>query len=86
MLGFLQYEDTDQAFFYFQFHPEPAFASICELFEEELRLLNEDRLDEWERSYDRIETLDLTLVSTVDGSELHEFLLHIDGNCAWFRA
>lgn len=61
------------------------FAQVRPLFEEELRRL--DHIDEdpqaWEAAYERIrETVRLI---TPDGRAVPEFLLHIDGEDAWWR-
>ena len=86
VLGYLKYERTDQPFFYFRFEPEPAFATVRRLFEDEIRLLDGGRDDEWMEICEQIDGLDLTLVSATDRTELRDFLLHIDGGSAWFRA
>jgi hypothetical protein len=55
------------------------------LFEEELKLLDADRMDEWETAYERITSLGLQLIDMKDKKSIDEFLLHVRGNEAWFR-
>jgi hypothetical protein len=65
-----------------RFVPEPAFERIRPLFEGELRLLNEDRIEELEQEWGRIRAMDLRL-DLGDGPALlfgDEFLLHIEGD------
>jgi hypothetical protein len=63
----------------------PAFDELRPLFAEELRLL--DRLDQdveaWEAAYDRIRQE--VILERPDGFAVPEFLLHIDGQDAWWR-
>jgi hypothetical protein len=52
------------------------------LFQRELALLEEEDLDEWDRVVGEIsETLELV----APAGPVAEFLLHIDGERAWFR-
>ena len=67
------------------FTPAPAFASFQPLFDRERRLLEADRMEEWQEAWDEIEQHGLRLVPA-DGSEpISEFLVHIDGRTAWWR-
>lgn len=87
LLGVLSIELRDQPLFGCQFEPTPAFDAIKPLFDEELSLVNQNRLSEedWGAAYEKIDALGLTLVS-LDGREvLNDFLLHIEKNSAWFR-
>ena len=52
VLAYLIYEETDQPFFYFKFHPEPAYHSVQKLFSEEIRLMDKgSRGDKLVESY-----------------------------------
>jgi hypothetical protein len=84
-LGILTWTDTDQPFHNYRFAEKPAFERVRHLFEEELRLLNADRMDQWPAAYQRV--LDTGIrVENLDGSSrLHEFILHIEGDKAWMR-
>ena len=63
----------------------PAFDELRPLFVEELRLL--DRLDHdveaWEAAYDRV--LQEVIPEHPYGFAVPEFLLHVDGEDAWWR-
>lgn len=68
-----------------QVQPAPGFEEVRPLFEEELGRL--DRVDDdsgpWEAAYRRIRQA-VCLVAP-DGRPMPEFLLHIDGDHAWWR-
>lgn len=63
----------------------PAFDELRPLFVDELRLL--DRLDQdveaWEAAYDRVRRE--VILERPDGFAVPEFLLHVDGEEAWWR-
>ncbi|MBO0822801.1 MAG: hypothetical protein J2P27_02955 [Actinobacteria bacterium] len=63
----------------------PAFDELRPLFVEELSLL--DRLDQdveaWEAAYDRVRRE--VILERPDGFAVPEFLLHVDGEDAWWR-
>ena len=65
--------------------PYDGFADVVPLFTEELRLVK--RLGEdggsWAAAYDAV--LDAVTLRHPDGREVPEFLLHIDGDRAWWR-
>jgi hypothetical protein len=65
--------------------PAAGFAEVLSLFEDELRRL--DHLDEdpgpWEAAWDRIRRA-MSLLAP-DGRPVAEFLLHINGDDAWWR-
>jgi len=65
--------------------PRAGFRELRRLFDDELRLL--DHLDAdyaaWERAYTRIRRA-VSLIAP-DGDAVPEFLLHIDGQEAWWR-
>jgi len=67
------------------FHPTSAFERYRQLFEAELELLErEGATDKWVAAYQNIEDLKLTV--TYNGETTREFLLHVEGNKARFRA
>jgi hypothetical protein len=80
----------DMAWLGFAFKPEPAFEEIRPLFDEELRLLNEewgirDLSAEHNAVWEQIEQIGLTLVEE-HGWVISDFMLHVDReNNAWFR-
>jgi hypothetical protein len=61
------------------------FEAVRPLFEEELRALEhiDDDLGSWQAAYDRIRR-SVTL-HYPDGRPVPEFLLHVDGEDAWWR-
>lgn len=70
------------------FRPTPAFEEVRPLFERELELLNADQMVEWEAVWTAIYDLGMRMrpASIRDASEdISEFLLHIDGDEAWWR-
>ena len=85
LIGVLTSSDTDFPWVNCVFEPAAAFADLQSSFEEELRLLDADKMEEWQGAYDRILALGLKLIDTKDHKDVGEFLLHIRGNEAWFR-
>lgn len=67
------------------FDPTREFEEFRPLFDRELALLNADRMDEWESAWEAIATLRMRLEPVTAGPAVHEFLLHIDGQKAWWR-
>mgnify|MGYP006976764718 CR=1 FL=1 len=70
---------------YAQVRPHDGFADVVPLFTEVLRLLDgvDEDLVSWEAAYDAIR--DAVTLRNPDGLEVPEFLLHIDGDHAWWR-
>lgn len=66
--------------------PLPGYAAVADLLAEELRLheASEDaETPEWTAAYRRIR--EVTRLTRPDGSEVPEYLLHVDGDEAWWR-
>ncbi|NUT92810.1 MAG: hypothetical protein HOY78_12390, partial [Saccharothrix sp.] len=85
LLGRIVIESGDFPWLCGRFLPEPAFSDVKPLFDEELTLVEsdlDDHVEAWERIYDRI-TGALTLLSP--RGPVPEFLLHVQGDEAWFR-
>ena len=63
----------------------PAFEELRPLFAEELRLLDQlnQNTEAWEAAYARI--LQAVSLESRDGRAVPEFLLHVDGQDAWWR-
>lgn len=63
----------------------PGLAALRPLFAEELRLLDDGDGDvaAWERAYDAVSAA--VRLRYPDGGEVPEFLLHLDGDEAWWR-
>jgi hypothetical protein len=85
-LGSLSHKRSDQPFHYYHFEPTAAFSEIAPLFATELRSLNGNDAEQWVRDYARIDRLHLALVSPDGSTQLDDFVLHVAGNEAWFRA
>jgi hypothetical protein len=65
--------------------PYGGFEEVRPLFDEELRLLDDvdTHVEAWEAAYQQVrETVTLQYP---DGGDVPEFLLHIDGDEAWWR-
>ena len=88
VLAELDIRDTDQPWYHCHFRPHPRFAFVARLFEQELRILVADRpfdSDAWEAAYERIRALHLCMQPASGGPRTRKFLLHVDGDHAWFR-
>jgi hypothetical protein len=85
ILGTLVYRTVDQPFFYCHFSPTEHFAEVAPLYAAELESLNTGRMDQWEQDYEKIDALELRLIPVDASQPIDHFLLHIDGDTAWFR-
>jgi hypothetical protein len=61
------------------------FEEVRHLFAHELQLLDhlDDHVDAWDNAYDAIRST--VTLKYPDGKDIPEFLLHIDGDQAWWR-
>lgn len=84
-LGTLTWTDTDQPFHNYRFEAKPAYERVRLVFEEELRLLNADRMDEWPAAYQRVLATGIRVENSDGSVRLLEFILHIEGDRAWMR-
>lgn len=94
LLGTLTVNDLDMPWFWCHFVPETAFATVKPLFDAELAFMEAESqvqsdgvnvdIDAWESAYQEIEALGLCLVPDV-GETIDHFLLHVNGDMAWFR-
>ncbi|MCP4538500.1 MAG: hypothetical protein GY832_15295 [Chloroflexi bacterium] len=85
-LGVLTKDRLDQPSMFCHFEPAPAFEQYKPLFAEELRLLNLEKMDLWEQAYRKIISPGFTLEPVGKKSQIiKDFILHIEGNEAWFR-
>ncbi|MET7769588.1 hypothetical protein [Nocardia sp. NPDC005366] len=85
LLGEIVIESGDFPWLSGRFLPQPAFDDVKPLFDQELALIEsgvDNHIGEWERIYARI-TDALSLLSP--RGPVSEFLLHIQGDEAWFR-
>ncbi|MEU0409516.1 hypothetical protein ABZ307_17095 [Streptomyces griseorubiginosus] len=84
-VGEILIDDIDFPWLSGRFTAGPAFETVRELFARELALMDlddEERWEEWEQIYDEI-TRRVSLLAP-DGP-VPEYLLHIEGDRAWFR-
>jgi hypothetical protein len=64
--------------------PKEGFEEVHPIFEDELRLLDdEDNIERWEGAYYSVRAE--VKLAAPDGHLVPEFLLHIDGSEAWWR-
>jgi len=82
LLGEILIDDADFPWLSGRFVPEPAFAEVEPWFVELLALVETEEHERFDGAYDRIARA-LTLVSP--SGPVAEFLLHIEGDQAWFR-
>jgi hypothetical protein len=84
-VGEILIDDADFPWLWGRFTPGPAYDSVRDLFARELALLERDHdevWEAWEAAYDEIRRR--VTLSSPDGP-IAEFLLHIEGDRAWFR-
>ncbi|MER5914014.1 hypothetical protein ABT124_26925 [Streptomyces sp. NPDC001982] len=84
-VGEILIDEADFPWLSGKFTPSPAFASVQDLFARELALADQDddaHWEQWEEAYDEIRRC--VSLSSPDGP-VPEFLLHIEGDRAWFR-
>jgi hypothetical protein len=88
-LGTLEVIGIDQPWIRCRFEPLPAFEGIRPLFDEELRLLEQQAKDQawdhWEEAYSRIDALGLCIGALDGADDITDFILHIKDDKAWFR-
>ncbi|WP_424556283.1 hypothetical protein [Streptacidiphilus pinicola] len=82
VVGEIVIEEGDFPWLSGRFVPAGGFADVKPLFDRELALVEEEDLDEWDAVFREIrETFQLV----APAGPVAEFLLHIDGDRAWFR-
>jgi hypothetical protein len=84
-LATLRLTNTDQPFFYCALSREAAFAEYEALFASLQELVKNDDFRELENRLQAIVKKGFTLEPGDGGQPIREFLLHIDGDVAWFR-
>lgn len=85
ILGTLTLLYVDQPFFHCSFEPTQIYQCYKPLFDSEIALLEEDDMEAWEVEYSKIDELGLLLKPKGSGEIINDFLLHIEGDTAWFR-
>lgn len=89
LVGEIAVQEVDFPWLAGAFAPGPGFAEVKPLFAREIELLgpvmeeaSHEQVDAWERAYDAVQAA-VTLESP--SGPVAEFLLHVDGDQAWFR-
>ena len=87
VVGELVVHEMDQPFLIATFLAKPGFEEVRPLFRDSLAKLEDaekrDEWDEWESAYRRIRAA--VQLEAPDGRLMPEFILHIDGDKAWWR-
>ncbi len=87
VLGSLTLQGIDQPWLLCKFEPTESFAKFRSLFEEEVRLSEDQSSTElWRLSQETIDNLCLKLRSIESRKSISEFIIHINGDEAWFRS
>ncbi|MFF7047618.1 hypothetical protein ACFY94_04505 [Streptomyces griseorubiginosus] len=84
-VGEILIDDVDFPWLSGRFTAGPGFEPVRELFARELALMDlddEERWEEWEETYDQIAR---RVCLIAPHGPVPEFLLHIEGERAWFR-
>ncbi|WP_181806271.1 hypothetical protein [Streptomyces shenzhenensis] len=81
-VGEIVVDETDFPWLHGTFTPGPGFAGVRDLFARELVLAQDEDWEAWEEAHDEIRR-QVSLIAP-DGP-VPEFLLHIEGDRAWFR-
>ena len=84
-LGDLTRIDADFPWWSGIFEPTPAFEEVRPLFDREREQLEADAIEEWGQVWDAIAAPGLRLEPTDGRGPITEFLVHIDGQNAWWR-
>ncbi|MFK0258512.1 hypothetical protein [Streptomyces sp. NPDC090445] len=82
LLGEIEIVDTDFPWLHGRFTAQRAFAEFRPWFDEALAALEDEDFERFDEVYDSM-TRTLSLVSP--SGPVAEFLLHIQGDAAWFR-
>ena len=85
LLGVLHCYDLDMPWFKGRFEAAAGFSEVRQLFEDELKLLDADQMDDWQIAYERINALGLKLIDVQTNEEIIEFVLHVRETEAWLR-
>jgi len=85
LLGVLHCYDLDMPWFKGRFEAAAGFSEVKKLFEDELKFLDADQMDDWQIAYERINALGLKLIDVQTNEEIIEFVLHVRETEAWLR-
>ncbi|MBM2623167.1 hypothetical protein JIG36_47490 [Actinoplanes sp. LDG1-06] len=82
LLAELVVTDGDFPWLYARVEARAGLAELRPLFADELRLLDDDP-EAWEKAYDELRSV--VTLRCPEGHDVPEFLLHLDGDEAWWR-
>jgi hypothetical protein len=85
VLGALTAPSRDQPWIFCKFEAAPEFERLRPLFEEEVRLLNSGQTEAFLEAADRMQALKLELTPQHGGKTIRKFMIHVEGDKAWFR-
>ena len=85
LLGVLDCHAPDQPWYECKFEAAAGFSEVKQLFDDELKFLDADQMDDWQIAYERIKALGLKLINVQTNEEIIEFVLHVRGTEAWLR-
>lgn len=87
LLGTITRTEDDPPWFNGVFDPAPDFEEFKPLFEQELKMLENPGADQlkWEDVWMKIKRVGIRLVSADGSEEFSDFIIHIDGNEAWWK-
>jgi hypothetical protein len=85
VLGRLVQDAVDPPWRLCRFEAGAGFSDVAELFAEDLGLIEEDEMDAWAMVSERITALGLELRPVGGGAPIRDFVLHVDGDRAWFQ-
>jgi hypothetical protein len=87
LLGTITHTSDDFPWHQGVFEPEPCFDEVKHLFNQELKLLENDELTDgkWDAVWTEITRPGLKLIPISGGKDIEKFLLHIDGEETWWR-
>ncbi len=87
IIGSVIHTDDDFPWHNGIFEPTSDFIDVKPLFDAELKLVEDDDLedDKWDALWTEILAPGLRLVPSSGGKEINDFLIHIDGRKTWWR-
>jgi hypothetical protein len=85
VLGHLVQSDAEMFWTHCRFTPTEAFTRVAPRFAATLAHLEADEIEKLDAAYEHVAALHLELRPAPGSRSIGDFLLHIDGDVAWFR-
>ena len=85
VLGHLVQSDAEMFWTHCRFTRTEAFARVAPLLAATLAHLEADEMEQFEAAYEHVAALRLALRPAPGSPAIGDFVLHIDGEVAWFR-